>query len=58
VWFQRSLPFKANTWIKRRVDLFNEDVKQKKLVNRLRHFMDYYLEADGIFMIRMIANNS
>ena len=58
MWFQRSLPFKSTTWIKRRVDLFNDDVKQKKLAKRLKHFMEYYLEPDGMFMIRMIANNS
>ena len=26
--------------------------------NRLKHFLDIYLEQDGIFMIRMIANNT
>lgn len=58
LWFIRCLPFKANIWIKRRIALFNEDVKKNKAKNRLNHFINEYLEADGIFMVRIIGNNS
>ena len=44
-----SVPIKANQWITRRVDLFNENVKQKRVPKRLRHFLNYYLEPDGNF---------
>jgi len=57
-WTRRCVPVKANRWIKRRIDLFNDNVKQKLVKNRLKHFLEYYLEPDGIFMIRMISNNA
>ena len=57
-WTRRSVPVKANRWIKRRIDLFNDNVKQKLVKNRLKHFLEVYLEPDGIFMIRMISNNT
>lgn len=47
MWLHRSVPVKANEWIMRRVDLFNENVKQRLVKKRLRHFLDYYLEPDG-----------
>lgn len=56
VWIRRCLPSKANAWIARRVLLINQSIKVRK--NRLKHFMETYLEPDGIFMIRMIANNT
>jgi hypothetical protein len=56
VWAQRSLPSRACKWIQRRVSLINQSIKVRQ--NRLNHFLDHYLEADGIFMIRMIANNT
>lgn len=42
-----SLPKNANVWIKERVDLFNEKVKKKEIPNRLKHFLNFYLEPDG-----------
>ena len=36
--------------------MINQSIKVKQ--NRLKHFLDIYLEQDGIFMIRMIANNT
>ena len=56
VWVQRCLPSRANKWIQRRVGLINQSIKVRQ--NRLKHFLDIYLESDGIFMIRMIANNT
>ena len=38
---------KANNWAIRRINLFNEHVKQKKVPTRLDHFLNYYLEQDG-----------
>ena len=81
IWINiNSLPIKANNWAIRRINLFNEHVKQRKVPTRLDHFLNYYLEQDGelkemfkikilfglkhwilekgIFMIRMIANNT
>ena len=52
----RSIPSKANNWISKRVYLINQSIKVRQ--NRLKHFLDIYLEQDGIFMIRMIANNT
>jgi hypothetical protein len=48
----------AKDWIKERVSLFNDLVGKKRLQKRLEHFLNNYLEADGIFMIRLIAANS
>lgn len=45
--FVFSLPKNANVWIKDRVDLFNEKVKKKEIPNRLKHFLNFYLEPDG-----------
>ena len=56
VWISRSVPSKANKWISKRVYLINQSIKVRQ--NRLKHFLDIYLEQDGIFMIRMIANNT
>lgn len=55
-WMQRAYPTKANSWIERRVQLINKTAKIGK--HRLKHFLDKYLEPDGIFMIRMIGNNT
>ncbi len=56
VWMMRCLPKRANKWIQRRVILINQSIKVRQ--NRLKHFLEHYLESDGIFMIRMIANNT
>lgn len=56
VWIRRCVPSKANKWIERRVSLINRSILIRK--NRLDHFIATYLEPDGIFMIRMIANNT
>ena len=45
VWIRRCLPSKANKWIARRVLLINQSIKVRK--NRLKHFMETYLEPDG-----------
>lgn len=55
-WMQRSYPSKANAWIERRVQLIHKSAKVGK--KRLNHFLNKYLEPDGIFMIRMIGNNT
>ncbi|CAF0715290.1 unnamed protein product [Brachionus calyciflorus] len=56
VWIRRCLPAKSKKWIERRVSLITKSILIKK--DRLDHFIDTYLEPDGIFMIRMIANNT
>lgn len=56
VWIRRSVPAKANKWIERRVSLITQSATIGK--HRLAHFIETYLEPDGIFMIRMIANNT
>lgn len=56
IWILRTIPSKANGWISKRVYLINNSIKVKQ--NRLKHFLEIYLEQDGIFMIRMIANNT
>jgi hypothetical protein len=55
-WIVRSIPNKSSDWIRKRVQL-NDEIKltDSKLFD---HFTDIYLEADGIFMIRMIGNNT
>lgn len=55
-WIGRSLPNKSYKWVSRRVSLINKSAKIGK--KRLDHFLKIYLESDGIFMIRMIANNT
>lgn len=55
-WFFRSLSYKSDKWIERRIRLFNSRLKDDS--PKLRHFLDTYLEPDGFFMIRMIGNNS
>ena len=55
-WLQRAYPSKANAWIEKRVQLIHKTAKIGK--SRLKHFLDKYLEPDGIFMIRMIGNNT
>lgn len=47
IWIQRCFPPKANKWIKQRVSLFNDHVKQNLVVNRFQHFLTTYLEHDG-----------
>ncbi len=56
VWIRRCLPKISKRWIIRRICLINESLRSRK--GRLKHFLDIYLEPDGIFMIRMIANNT
>ena len=56
VWFQKSLPLKSKKWISKRIFLMSKTLKNRK--ERLEHFLEHYLEPDGIFMIRMIANNT
>lgn len=56
VWIRRCLPSKSRQWIKRRISLISKSILIRK--KRLEHFIDTYLEPDGIFMIRMIANNT
>lgn len=55
-WLQKAVPSKAKKWISKRVNLINRTMSSKKI--RLEHFLGKYLEADGLFMIRMIANNT
>lgn len=55
-WLQRAYPTKAYSWILRRVQLIHKSAKIGK--NRLNHFVEKYLEPDGVFMIRMIGNNT
>lgn len=45
VWLQRSIPSRSYKWIQRRVSLINQSIKIRQ--NRLSHFLEYYLEADG-----------
>jgi hypothetical protein len=45
--FYLSFPKNGNIWITTRVDLFNEKVKKKEIPNRIKHFLDFYLEPDG-----------
>jgi hypothetical protein len=52
-WLQKAVPSKARKWISKRVNLINRTMSTKKI--RLEHFLGKYLEADGLFMIRMIA---
>lgn len=56
VWIRRCLPSKSRQWIKRRISLISKSILIRK--KRLDHFIETYLEPDGIFMIRMIANNT
>ena len=46
---------KSANWIKRRVKLFDENTRDESY--RLNHFINTYLEPDGIFMLQIIANN-
>ena len=58
LWVKKTLPNNAKHFIKRRTNLFNENVQLKLVPNRFEHFNSKYLEADGIFIIRMIGNNT
>ena len=55
-WISRCIPYKANKWITQRISLINNLLTEDS--ERLRHFLSIYLEPDGIFMIRMISNNT
>ena len=59
-WSRRCLPIKSNHWVTQRIKLFNNNEIRPLLKSspKLTHFLDYYLEPDGIFLIRMIGNNS
>jgi len=57
-WSKKTFPSNAKKFIKRRTNLFNELVNLKKVPKRFDHFIHKYLEADGIFIIRMIGNNT
>ena len=56
IWFQRCLPVKANRWIKQRVRLFNINVQNNSVVNRIDHFLAVYLEPDGNYFIVVHGN--
>ena len=55
-WIQKAVPSRARQWISKRVLLINKSMSTRK--KRVEHFLNIYLEADGLFMIRMIANNT
>lgn len=55
-WIVRSIPSHNSAWIERRVRLFDETVSKER-PDELDEFIRYYLEPDGIFMLRLIANN-
>ncbi len=57
-WLKKTFPNNAKNFIKRRTNLFNELVNLKKVPHRFDHFIQKYLEADGIFIVRMIGNNT
>lgn len=57
VWIKKAHPNKAKKFLKQRTNLFNENVKQKLVPKRFEHFLMKYLEADGIFILRLIGNN-
>lgn len=40
-------PKKARTFIKRRTNLFNDNIKLKLVPNRYNHFINHYLDSDG-----------
>ncbi len=52
------MPSRSRKWITKRTNLFNNNVNQKLVPKRLHHFLTFYLEPDGIFMIRMIGHNT
>jgi hypothetical protein len=55
-WLQKLVPRNAKKWIYKRVSYINQGVRTNG--KRMDHFLDRYLEPDGIFMIRIIANNT
>jgi hypothetical protein len=60
-WITRCFPSRSSRWITQRIILFNSIFKSSEIQNsskKLQHFIEEYLEPDGIFMIRMIANNA
>ncbi len=54
--FIRSIPKKKADWIKRRIRLFDQKVSLNSKI--FKHFINVYLELDGLFLIRLIADNS
>ncbi len=56
IWGRRCIPSKANKWISRRVYLINQSIKVRK--NRLKHFLETYLEQDGSYLIFYLKNNT
>lgn len=48
IWISRCLPTKSNSWITRRVQLVDENVKKDS--NNLSHFINVYLEPDGMLI--------
>ena len=54
-WIYRCIPYNSSSWVKTHVRLYDRSISRNS--DKLNHFIDPYLEADGIFMIHMIANN-
>jgi hypothetical protein len=57
-WIYKCLPTKSSGWITRRVKLIDENIDENKDSKCLSHFINTYLEPDGIFMLQIIANNA
>jgi hypothetical protein len=62
-WAARCFPKKSSRWITQRIKLFNENFTKRnndegQKSEKLSHFLNCYLEPDGMFMIRVIGNNS
>ena len=55
-WTLKSLPTRARRWNLRRIMLINKKIVERK--KRINHFLRTYLSMDGLFIIRMIANNT
>ncbi len=49
---------KASVWAKKHVRLFEPDVDKIEFEERLDHFINTYLEPDGLWMLQIIANNA
>ncbi len=49
---------KASVWAKKHVRLFEPDVDKTEFKERLDHFINTYLEPDGLWMLQIIANNA
>jgi innexin len=64
IWLSRSLPLKSTNWISRRISLSlnlskspsMQEINQQKRI--LDHFINVYLEPDGLFLVRLISINT